>query len=170
MGVEDGQLEQEANYDGMKYRYPYSYENEPNEALEKASYLLYGIRTRHSLGWEDPIEEIKPFVFQVCHSYDEFRRDGIKSIEDEIKSDVGYNSKDLWWKGEYSEDELRKFNLSATVLLYGEESQGTWTPIARDLGSPVIVHIINGENGSKMREFEAEKIAVDAFFNTEGGV
>ena len=70
MGVEDGQLEQEANYDGIRYRYPYSYENEPNEALEKASYLLYGMRTRYGLDLEDQITEIKPFVFQNRHSYD----------------------------------------------------------------------------------------------------
>lgn len=170
MGVEDGQLEQEATYDGMRYRYPYSYENEPNEALEKASYLLYGMRTRYGLDLEEEITEIKPFVFQNCHSYDEFRRDGIKSIENEIKNDVGYHSKDLWWNGEYSENELKKFNLSSTVLLYEDESQETWTPIARDLGGSIIVYIINGDDGSKMREFEAEKIAVEAFFNSEGGI
>ena len=47
MGVEDGQSEQEAFYDGCRYRYPYSYDGDPNACCNNNTYLMYNIKREY---------------------------------------------------------------------------------------------------------------------------
>ena len=52
MGVEDGLSEQEAFYDGCRYRYPYSYYGDPNACCNNNTYLMYNIKKEYKFNWD----------------------------------------------------------------------------------------------------------------------
>ena len=171
MGVEDGQSEQEAFYDGCRYRYPYSYYGDPNACCNNNTYLMYNIKTEYKFNWDTQQQKIKPFVYQGYSSYDEFRRYGLVDIDEEVRNQVGYTDKKSWFGDDYTDDELKKYNLSATIKMYLDpDSGGGWTPIVFDKGGEIKVTVIDADTGAVKSEWYAEIIGVNSFSNDQGGV
>ena len=171
MGVEDGQSEQEAFYDGCRYRYPYSYYGDPNACCNNNTYLMYNIKKEYKFNWDTQQEKIKPFVYQGYSSYDEFRRYGLIDIDEEARNQVGYTDKKSWFGDDYTDDELKKYNLSATIKMYLDpDSGGGWSAIVFDKGGEIKVTVIDADTGAVKSEWYAEIIGVNSFSNDQGGV
>ena len=171
MGVEDGQSEQEAFYDGCRYRYPYSYDGDPNACCNNNTYLMYNIKREYKHNWDTQQEKIKPFVYQGYKSYDEFRRSGLIDIDEEARNQVGYTDKKSWFGDDYTDDELKKYNLSATIKMYLDpDSGGGWSAIVFDKGGEIKVKVIDADTGAVKSEWYAEIIGVNSFSNDQGGV
>lgn len=171
MGVEDGQSEQEAFYDGCRYRYPYSYDGDPNACCNNNTYLMYNIKTEYKFNWDTQQEKIKPFVYQGYKSYDEFRRYGLIDIDEEVRNQVGYTDKKSWFGDDYTDDELKKYNLSATIKMYLDpDSGGGWSAIVFDKGGEIKVTVIDADTGAVKSEWYAEIIGVNSFSNDQGGI
>ena len=175
MGVADGLSEQEAFYDGCRYRYPYSYDGDPNACCTNNTYLMYNIKTEHKYGrdqeYNEYDEKIKPFVYQGYKSYDEFRRYGLVDIDEEVRNQIGYTDKKSWFGGDYTDRELKKYNLSATIKMYlDEESGGVWSTMVFDKGGEIKVTVIDIDTGAVKSEWYAEIIGVNSFSNNQGGV
>ena len=171
MGVEDGQSEQEAFYDGCRYRYPYSYDGDPNACCNNNTYLMYNIKREYKFNWDTQQEKIKPFVYQGYKSYDEFRRSGLIDIDEEARNQVGYTDKKSWFGDDYTDDELKKYNLSATIKMYLDpDSGGGWSAIVFDRGGEIKVTVIDADTGAVKSEWYAQMIGVNSFSNDQGGV
>ena len=174
MGVEDGQSEQEAFYDGCRYRYPYSYDGDPNACCNNNTYLMYNIKREDKYGRDEEYdvyeEKIKPFVYQGYKSYDEFRRYGLVDIDEEVRNQIGYTDKKSWFGGDYTDNELKKYNPSATIKMYLDEDSGVWSTIVFDKGGEIKVTVIDIDTGAVKSEWYAEIIGVNSFSNNQGGV
>lgn len=113
MDVRDGIPDQVENYDGLSYRYPLSYSNDKNQAIDRNAYLMFASYHKETYNGRGTVTEdkIKPYVDDTSKDYDTFRQTTIPQITQDMKSMISYNTKEGWFGAEYHAGELDDYNM-----------------------------------------------------------